>query len=231
MSIAKKRFLELDFLRGLAVLGMIVFHFFFILDFYQIYSSEMFSGWWHVLGQFVRFTFLILVGIGMVISFERSHSLWRQVKRGIIVLFFAMIVTLATWFFVPDQYVRFGILHLIGTSIIILSLIVKWHFIALLLAIFAMSLGYYVRDGIFILFQNSSIQTIDYFPIFPWIGVVAFGIFLGHNFYTKEIARPNFGFLQKVPLMFLGRHSLLIYMLHVPIILALLFGSGVLKSF
>lgn len=218
-------------MRGLAVLGMIIFHFFFILDFYGIYQSEMFSGWWHVLGQFVRFTFLILVGIGMVISYQRSRSLLRQVKRGIIVLIFAMVVTFATWFFVPDQYVRFGILHLIGTSIILLSLIVRWRFIALLLAIFAMSFGYYVSDGVFILFQNSTIQTIDYFPIFPWIGATAFGIFLGHIFYTKERARLNFGFLQKVPLIFLGRHSLLIYMLHVPIILALLFAFGILKSF
>lgn len=231
MSTVKKRFLELDFLRGLAVLGMIIFHFFFILDFYGIYPSEMFSGLWHVLGQFVRFTFLILVGIGMVISFNRSHSLWRQVKRGLIVLFFAMIVTLATRIFIPDQYVSFGILHLIGTSIIILSLIVRWPFFALLFAIFAMSLGYYVTDGVFILFHNSSVQTIDYFPLFPWIGVVALGIFLGHIFYAKERAQPKFNLLQKIPLVFLGRHSLLIYMLHVPIILAVLFAFGVLKSF
>src|SRR3989338_3496258 len=103
MNSNQRRFLELDFLRSLAVIGMIVFHFFFILDFYRIYANDMFSGWWHVLGQFVRFTFLILVGICMTISYQRSHSRWRQIRRGSIVLFFAMIVTLATRIFVPEE--------------------------------------------------------------------------------------------------------------------------------
>jgi uncharacterized membrane protein len=80
----------------------------------------------------VRFDFLALVGVGMVISYyrilgkmENSVSLgrarWRAIlqqwKRGSMVGGCAMVVTAATYLYVREDFVRFGILHLIGVSV------------------------------------------------------------------------------------------------------------------
>ena len=66
----RQRFLELDFLRGLAVLGMMVYHAFFVLTFFGDWNFAMNEGWWEILANVVRFIFLSLVGVGMVISYE-----------------------------------------------------------------------------------------------------------------------------------------------------------------
>lgn len=231
------RFLELDLLRGLAVIGMIIFHLFYLLNYFDVVVSEMFSGWWHVLGQFVRFSFLGLVGVGMVISYSRSGIL-RQWRRAGIIFVLALVVSIATLLVIPDQYVKFGILHLIALGIFVLSFVVRLPVIALILGIAAIFLGQWIAgfntDSLlpFILGAKSeTIFSIDYFPIFPWISVVCFGIFLGNLLYAEKEAGFNLAgkFSRKIfkPILFLGRNSLMVYMLHVPIIIFLLWVFGV----
>lgn len=75
--------------------------------------------------------------------------------------------------------------------------------------------------------------AVDFFPIFPWLGVVLLGVFLGNLLYAGNVRRfplPSWG--HRFPfsgLEFLGRHSLLIYMIHQPILLAILWALGVVR--
>lgn len=233
------RFLELDLLRGLAVFGMIIFHFFYLLNYFGVLVSEMFSGWWHVLGQFVRFSFLGLVGVGMVISHNRVQAgfcwkaILRQWRRAGTIFILALIVSLVTLLTIPDQYVKFGILHLIALGIFVLSFVVRLPVFALVFGIVTIFLGKWMAGFttnslfLFILgMKSETIFSIDYFPIFPWISVICFGIFLGNLLYTEKGVRwhlEKFVFLPVFrPILFLGRHSLAIYMLHVPVIIFLL---------
>ncbi len=228
----KNRFLELDFLRGLAVLGMVVFHAFFVLDFYEVLVNDMYSGWWLVLGQFVRFSFLGLVGVSMVISYGRSNSRWRQIKRGIKVLTLAMLITLVTYVVIPEQYVKFGILHLIALSILVLSMVVDRKYSAFVIATLIIFFGYFSKDINSLLSLDFGRSGIDYFPIFPWVGVIAMGVFVGHLLYPGGKAR----FEVKMPgkllfIYFLGRKALMIYVLHVPLLVGIFWGLGLLEPF
>ncbi|MDA1060294.1 MAG: heparan-alpha-glucosaminide N-acetyltransferase [bacterium] len=232
MDNKKNRFRELDLLRGFAVLAMIVFHAFFLLDYYGEYSFEMFSGWWHVLGQFVRFSFLGLVGISMVISYQKSHSRVRQLYRGFKVLIFAMLVSFVTYFAVGEEFIRFGILHLIAFSIIVLSFIVDRKYISLLIGILLIYLPFLNENINSLLFIDFGKYGIDYFPIFPWMGIVAFGIFLGHFLYPKGEALFKIDLPQKMlGLYWFGKKALWIYMVHVPIIIGVFWAIGLLKPF
>lgn len=231
----KTRFLELDLLRGLAVIGMIVFHFFFILDFYGVMGNAMFSGWWLVLAQFVRFTFLGLVGVGMAISHERilmrGGNMWRAIlrqwERVFIILLCALLVNVATFIYIPENYVRFGILHLISVSIFFWSFFMKWKWPVLILAFVSFWLGGWfggiVFDGMLPWFKG---EALDYFPIFPWTGVVGAGIFLGHVFYSQKSKRTGLRWKTDFWLVRIlsaaGKNALLLYMLHVPIIIFVL---------
>ena len=62
----------------------------------------------------------------------------------------------------------------------------------------------------------------DYEPIFPWFGVVLIGMGLGEFLYpegVRSFTLPQIPEIVVRPLAFLGRHSLIIYLVHQPIII------------
>lgn len=246
---SSKRFIEIDFLRGMAVLGMVIFHLFFVLDYFGVVANEMYEGFWLVLARSVQFVFLGLVGVSLALSLSRQKAgelfrgfYSRQLKRSLLVLAMAMLVTLFTYAAVPDAYVNFGILHLIAVSIFLLMFLAGGKWLNLFLGIAALLIAFSIKDievttpllypfG----FDFAGINTLDYFPIFPWISVPLFGMFLGNVFYgsfqrrlwARKFACFEVGFFGKSPVLFLGKHALLIYMLHIPVILLVLYAAGV----
>lgn len=226
----QKRYFEIDFLRGIAIIGMMIFHLFFILDFRGVVSFALYNGAWLSLARFVQITFIMLVGISMVISWKNRQSKLHQAKRGLLVLAMAALVTLGSYFIVPDYFVRFGILHMLGTSIIIFSPIVDKKWLALFLCpliFFGTLFQAPLAEGLQVIGYMTGIDgwgkysTVDYFPLIPWSSGVALGIFLGHILLEKKL-------LHKIeikalsPITYLGKHSLLVYMIHVPIMLIVL---------
>ncbi len=220
-------------------MGMVVYHAFFVLTFFGNWNLSMNEGWWEILANVVRFIFLSLVGVGMVISYEGVRKkggsyfdgIFRQWKRGTIVLLAAFAVSIVTYIVVPEQYVRFGILHLIGVSIFVLSFLLGvWKkYLALMFSFLSFIFAYY--------FPSDGMVSIDYFPLFPWIGIVSMGIFLGYIFYTGGAngsvrSRFDFKFLKSVypkPLYWLGKKALIVYLLHVPLIIGIFWLLGLIS--
>ncbi|MFA5821050.1 MAG: heparan-alpha-glucosaminide N-acetyltransferase [Candidatus Gracilibacteria bacterium] len=202
-----------DTLRGLAVLGMIVFHVFFILNYFQISPNDMYAGPWLVLGQFVRFIFIGLVGVSLYLSNSPYN---KQFFRGLKILLCAALISLVTYFFAPDEFVRFGILHLIGVGVILLSPFANSRRLSLTLGLLSLVMTKFLPNFPYL-------PGLDYFPIFPWISLIFFGIFLGPFFKKINLRLPLVDFL--------GRHSLLIYMIHIPIIIGTLIVFQILPFY
>ena len=82
-------------------------------------------------------------------------------------------------------------------------------------------------------FVPQNLQTLDYFPLLPWLGVMSLGIFMGGLFYqnyNRSFNIPDISQFSIVKLFnFLGKHSLLIYIIHQPILLLFLYLSGFLN--
>ena len=71
----------------------------------------------------------------------------------------------------------------------------------------------------------ASFWSVDYEPLFPWMGCVLIGMGLGEYLYhdgLRQFVVPDIPGIIVQPLAFLGRHSLLIYLIHQPIIILLL---------
>ncbi len=223
-----KRFQEIDLFRGIAVVGMISFHAIFALNFLNIIHTNIFSDIWLPYTRFIQFTFLGVVGVSMAIS---KKTYIGQIKRALKVFAGAIIVTIFTYIAARDYYIIFGILHLIAVSIFVLAAIKNKKYMGLILGLFIISIWLFIKNIesanilLFIIgFKNTTIATLDYFPILPWLAVPCFGLEIGHYLYRDNapIIDTKCPKLLR-PILFLGRHSLLVYLIHVPIILILIF--------
>lgn len=125
------RLAGLDFLRGIAVVGMIGYHALFLLNFYGLAVVDFGQLGMVVWARVVQFLFLGLVGVGMAISVKRAGFVKRQLKRGGLIGLMAGVVSVATFVVIPDFFVRFGILHLIAVSSVLLMWIAKWRLLVL----------------------------------------------------------------------------------------------------
>jgi uncharacterized membrane protein len=238
------RYPELDLLRTLAIVGMVVYHTAFNLNLLYHWDIAVYAGGWRMLQRLVCSLFLLLVGAGVAISLERSSrperllfsSPWsvyrRYLKRGLGILLWGMVITIVTAFLYPRSFVRFGILHAIGTSVLLLPLLARlkeWN--ALVGTVILVATNFLPHQANTSLLVPLGIippgfQSIDYFPILPWFGIVLIGYAVGYCLYVRRTAWRRYLPGMAEPTMRMvtapGRHSLLIYLLHQPILLVML---------
>jgi len=241
----KGRFFEVDFLRGCAIIMMLIYHTLFDLMFFGNLKMDLFSPFWRgyvIVGASI---FIGLVGLSLTLSLAREKStknkpsFLKYLRRGLLILFYGFLITLVTYLVVPDSYVRFGVLHCIGLSIILAYPLIERPWISLALGIAVLVVGRFLDRQAFSFsfllwlgFKPYPFQTLDYFPLFPWFGVVLLGIVVGNFLYPS--GKRAFALREDPPFFvrgvaFLGRHSLTIYLLHQPVILVLLFALRLIR--
>ncbi len=233
-----KRFYEIDVWRSFAIIGMVVFHIYYGLDFFNFVDYEMSAGLWDFFGDIIRWSFLVLVGIGMQLSYQRYllkgksqvEYIVNTVKRGILVLLCAAMISIGSYMVLPSVYIYFGVLHLIGTSIIFLAPLVRFPKAVALMGLVIVLLQTYIHSlttstKFLVIFglYDENFASLDYFPIIPWMAVPAFGIFLGSIMFKKY--QRNYPFPERLfenrlgsMLVWIGKNSLLIYILHIPVL-------------
>ncbi|MEK7217937.1 MAG: heparan-alpha-glucosaminide N-acetyltransferase domain-containing protein, partial [Patescibacteria group bacterium] len=124
MAMRTDRYLELDLLRTIAIVMMVIYHAAFDLSFFFELPLNALSGGWFLLQRMTANLFLLLVGVSFAVSYGRMEArgasrreiLMKYARRGAFVFLCGMLVTAVTAYVVPDAYVRFGVLHLIGVS-------------------------------------------------------------------------------------------------------------------
>ena len=242
-----ERFWEIDVLRGLAILMMVTYHLFFDLAYFRIFSWDVSSGVLLVLARMTAFIFIFLVGVSLTLSYsrtqisvknqEKTNLFQKYLKRGVIIFFMGLLITLATWLIIPQDFIVFGILHFIGIAIILEYPFLNKKYLNLVLGIVFIILGFIIAQFtvsypwlIWLGLKPSVFITVDYFPLLPWLGVVSLGIFAGKILYTDYERRYNLpdlssNFLTNL-FSYLGRNSLLIYLIHQPILITVLYLLG-----
>ncbi|QQR84226.1 DUF1624 domain-containing protein [Candidatus Peregrinibacteria bacterium] len=218
----------LDEWRGLAIVGMVFYHLAFDLDYSGILLFDFSSLFWLIWARLVQFSFLLLVGLSLFLSFKNSSSnhefLRKQARRAAFIFAMGMLITLITYFAFPDAYIRFGVLHLVAVSIVIGSLLIRNIPATLTLACSSVILGqlfekvttntsWLIPIGVFP--QNT--YSFDWFPLFPWLSLPLSGILLGRL--LDHFQLWNAFNVPIPPLEFIGRHALLIYLVHQPLLL------------
>jgi uncharacterized membrane protein len=235
-----ERFWEIDLLRGIAIVGMILFHTFFDLNFFNVYPLDMHSPLFLLYMYTNASLFIVLVGISLSLSYTRAVPMMTQqqkilnnIQRGFWIFGLGLVVTAVTWLYIGEGFILFGALHCIGISIILASpfLVKQKYTIVAGSIILVIGIGLIqVRVGfpwlLWLGLRPYLFYTVDYFPLFPWFGIVLLGIALGRYFYpqyTRRYTLPDYSNNIVIRgIRYLGRHSLLIYFLHQPLIIGII---------
>ena len=235
-----QRIWEVDFLRGLSIILVIGYH--LLYDLGEYVGIERFLGFstdlstvaWKVAQHFFAGLFIVLSGTSSTLT--RSN-----VRRGLRLLAVSFAVTAVTYGFDPSSAVWFGILQLLAVSILVYGAAFEkagpvacaaWGAVILALgaALPVLKKGLTIRfDWLLPLgIHSPGFSSFDYFPLIPWLGVFLIGSALGKSVYAPKRSLLPW----RLPQTFVnaaGRHSLLIYIVHQPVILGVLWALGLMK--
>lgn len=237
---SQKRIHEIDAFRTLALALMILYHFIYDLDTWTTLPIDVNNPLWFSIGKISAVLFIFLSGISSGLS-------RRPVRNGIQVLLCGLVISLVTLIALPEEYVRFGILHFLGTMMIIYPLIKRLpNFALLLFTVLALGLGFsfstQVVHTVWFLplgLTYPGFNTMDFYPIFPYSGVTFLGILFYRHLLTKpdnedkhvsRLLSDRVAFLRKPIFHTISRHSLAIYLIHQPILLFFILSLNRLLS-
>lgn len=236
MKEKKPRYFILDIIRAITLISMILYHFTYdLLDLFgniDAIGNPLLVIW----QQSICITFIFLSGF----CFSMGR---RPYLRGIIIFACGCVVSLFTYFFMKNMFISFGILSFIGIAMLIttpLNLLFKkikfnhWVGFFVFLTLFILTKNIWQGNIIFglvempeLLYQNvvtaylgfppRGFFSADYFPVLPWIFLYLCGYFAYQIASKLNLLKYLTKFRFK-PLEFIGRHTLVIYMAHQPII-------------
>ena len=219
---ATSRNYEIDLLRGLAIVLMVIFHFGYDLttfgwaDFSTSKDSE-----WIIFRAVIVSGFLLAVGMSSYLAYQKSIKKKKLAKSVGKLFLVSLFITLSSLFMHPSAWVYFGIIHFITVALPISVIFVRAPYLALVIGTGCI-VGYW--SGILnlhsiwvwsVLHIGIPASTVDLVSFFPWIGVVLIGVFVMHKelFHIKIECSAISN-----KLVFLGQHSLIIYLIHQPIL-------------
>ncbi len=228
------RIAALDVVRGVAIGAMVVYHLSFDLAAEGLIAADVVNDLgWRVFARTIAGTFLLLVGINLVLATRRGLKPQPFLRRLALIVGGAIMVTLATWWFNPGTFVFFGILHAIAlASVLALPFLRLPIWAVALSAVVAFVAPQYLASPMFnapalwwVGLSTRPPVSVDYVPILPWFAVVLAGIVAGRLLVAyaadSQAVRWRPTTTAERFVVATGRWSLLIYLVHQPI----LFGA------
>jgi uncharacterized membrane protein len=244
------RYALVDSLRGFSLVSMVLYHYCWDLVYL---GGHYLPGYTDTPGyiwqQSICWAFIFISGFSLTLAL-RHKKRTTALKKGLLLLILGIVITAVTTLFMPEDPIWFGVLFFLGAATLIMpafgnrtSLPAGIAFL-LSLTLFAVlrniphgllgferlagpvlpsSLYTHGLWGAFLGFPEKDFVSADYFPLIPWIFLFAAGYFLGRAL-LKENELPDIFTADCPPLSLIGKHSLLIYLLHQPVLLLLVPG-------
>ncbi len=226
----------IDLARGTALIAMAIYHLTWDLEYFgYLQPGTTLEPVWKYFARSIAASFLLLVGISIVLAHIRNLHKRTFIIRLAKVSAAAALISIVTWLAMPGGFIFFGILHAIalGSVFALAFLRLPWLVLAVLSAFFIAGAVYF-KAGLFdypLLYwlglSPTPPNSNDYVPIFPWFGLILLGMSmarlgLDHGF-LERISRWQPKNLLTTILSFLSRYSLLTYLVHQPLLLGMVY--------
>jgi uncharacterized membrane protein len=225
------RFEQIDILRGSLFIPMFIFHLFSFYDLTNNFRTDYSSSPYIKYFGYVRTIYIILAGYSLYLSYK-SNELKKdkstidfyknRFKRSLIIGFFAFFISLLSHYLYPNYGIKFGILHFIAFSTLLVSPIA--HLNLPIVTLFLLIVSCFWKIPSFgpiidtITGARVHYSTADWFPLNKNLKYILFGLFISQigNKYlppyeTKHIVGEAFKFM--------GKQSLELYNIHFIIIM------------
>ena len=221
-----KRIQYIDFWRGIAIILMIIYHYFCLLDLKKNsnYTSNIFL---MIIGYIARIIFIFLLGYSFNLSKQRNNNKLKfdYFRRVVILFIYGMMMSLLSYItptIGETMYVRFGILHFMAVALFFLIILSVNLYLAI-------SIGFITLVSYFFIYNTSSnhylktvigfkptYNSVDHFPLFKWFWLCSLGYTISY-FKRNHSQKQNKNVLYK-GIANLGKWSLEIYVIHFPIL-------------
>lgn len=225
------RIRELDLIKALAIVLMVIYHFVYDLKEFANFPIDYHAPLWHTVQKTSALLFIFVSGVTSGLS-------RNPLRQGLKIFSYGLIITVITYLVMPEQYVRFGILHFLGVATLILFFLRKQKIpILIILSILSAIIGFklkklYLATPLLLPFgvKYPQFGSIDYFPIFPYLSVSILGLIAYQLFYLNArrentgFPQPRRTFLPTSLISSLSKHSLMIYLVHQLILLGAIFA-------
>ncbi len=215
---------ELDSLRATALVMMLISNFVSDLNYFGLMVVVKGDQWWW-LARITAFLFVSISGISYFLAHQKEYEFSKTFNRTKRLIFWAFMITLITYIFAPSAYVRFGVLHLLALASIIAFPLARKPLYALgmgliLLIIPLSSNSNFVWFGL----QETGTFAVDYFPLNPWLGIFFISLAISSKIYSA--GKPLLNIKWPVRWLWFGRNTLIIYVVHQPILIGSLILTG-----
>ncbi len=233
----RPRIPALDIARTVALGAMVAFHFVFDLELFgYVPPGTTGEGFWRALAVATAGSFLLLAGVSLWLA-HGAGIRWRAfARRFAVIAAAALAVTIGTYVAFPEAFVFFGILHSIALCSLLGLAALRLPVVAILVlavAVFfapdvarspAFDAPWFWWTGL----QTVPLRTVDYEPVFPWfapflVGVALAKLMEGAGLWAR-LGTTHPGAAARW-VSFPGRHSLIIYLLHQPILIGLVWTA------
>ncbi len=219
---SRRRYDSLDAWRSLAVLLMLVYHFLYDLYIFGVIThDQLFCTPLNIMQKFICCSFILLAGIS-------THFTRSNLRHGLTVLLAGAVVEIGAA--AGGQIIRFGVLMFLGTSMLLYHVVGKYierlpvYPLTITLALLFWLTSFWT-DRVRVLspflyplgLMTRNFYSADYFPLMPWFFLFLLGTVLGGiccKYPDSPLLTPHLPEALTWP----GRHSLLIYVLHQPVL-------------
>ena len=192
---------------------------------------------------------IFISGFSLALSLRHKKKT-AALKKAVLLMLLGSLITAVTLLVMPQDPIWFGVLFLLGAAALVLPLLGGRTSLPPAAACFFSFLFFFCTrnlptgflgfehllgprlpsslythglPGAFLGFRGDAFHSADYFPLFPWVFLFAAGYFACRAL-LKEDALPDIFLGGSRVLSFPGRHSLLIYLLHQPLLVLMMPG-------
>jgi len=225
----------IDAVRGVALVGMAAYHLVWDLAFYHLIPREIFlDPRFQAFGHGVAISFLTLAGVSLALASREGFDARAFARRLAIVGGAAALVSLGTYVYLPEAFVSFGILHCIVAASLLAAPFVRGPWlvplavgVALVITPFVLRSEAFNGSNWWLGVGVAEPRTLDWRPLLPWSGFTLIGLALARAWLARGLPQTMVDWRPRGAagraLAFAGGRSLLVYLVHQPVLIGLVF--------